>query len=296
MTAVLDLPQGANLQAAREWAAAAFAAAGIAQSCDDAAALLCHAAGLRRIDFLNDPGRVLTPSGRAVFSSHVQRRLAREPVTRIIGTRGFWDIDLDVAPGVLDPRADTETLVEAAVALLGGRTSGTLRILDLGCGSGAIICALLHAWPHAIGHAMDISQDACALTRRNASRCGVADRLTIDQRSWNHGLDGQFDLVLSNPPYIRSGALASLDPEVRLWDPVLALDGGADGLDAYRDLAVLTAPCLASGGWLVLEAGFDQAADITNILVAAGWVGLQTYNDLGGHVRAIAARCQQSGM
>ena len=255
--------------------------------------LLCDAVQIARLAFLQEPEQVLTPQQRERFLASVERRLAREPVTRIIGKRGFWDIELAVARDVLDPRGDTETLVEAALQIFDAKPDRPLRVADLGCGSGAIICALLHQWPTATGIAVDLSPQACALTQINAQSCGVAGQLSVLQRSWAGGLPGPFDLVISNPPYVPSADIAQLAPEVRLWDPALALDGGRDGLDAYRALSRIVPASLSVGGWLVLEVGFDQAASVTAILTEAGFGSVQTFADLGGHTRTLAAQYRQ---
>jgi release factor glutamine methyltransferase len=279
-----------TLLAARDRAAGLFADAGIEDAVSDATALLCHAAGITRAGLIANGDAPLPPDGQIAYAACVERRLAREPVTRIVGKRGFWDIELRVAPDVLDPRADTETLVAAALEIFADRRREPLRILDIGCGSGAIVCALLDQFAEASGLAIDVSAAACSLTRDNARLCGVAPRLTVQQQSWHSGISGQYDLVVSNPPYIRTGDLPALDPEVRKWDPVLALDGGADGLDAYRDLIRLAAPLLTPGGWLLLETGYDQGPDVTALLEAAGWREIRAFRDLGGHVRVLAAR------
>ena len=285
-----DAFAGLSLRSARDRAAGLFADSGIADAASDATTLLCHAAGITCAGLIADGDAPLRPDQQKAYAACVERRLAREPVTRIVGRRGFWDIELRVAPDVLDPRADTETLVAAALEIFADRGHEPLRILDLGCGSGAIICALLDQFTAASGLAVDVSAAACSLTQDNAHLCGVASRLTVRQQSWHSGISGQYDLVVSNPPYIRTGDLPTLDPEVRNWDPLLALDGGADGLDAYRDLLRLTVPALNPGGWLLLETGYDQRPDVTTLLETAGWRAIRAFRDLGGHVRVLAAR------
>ena len=265
MTGQRALPEGASLQDARNWAAGRFADAGIEEARADAIALTCYATGLTQLDFHRQPDFELDAGQRALLHECVRRRLAREPLTRIIGRRSFWEIDLLVEPDVLDPRADTETLVRTALQLLGERPDRVLRIADLGSGSGAIICALLDQWSNASGIAIDLSPQACALTAANARACNVADRLTVLNRSWGPDLPGRFDLVISNPPYIRTADIAGLDPEVRLWDPQLALDGGADGLNAYREIAAIAPALLEPEGWLILETGYDQARCVSTL-------------------------------
>ncbi|MCC2096984.1 MAG: peptide chain release factor N(5)-glutamine methyltransferase [Hyphomicrobiales bacterium] len=280
-----------TLQAARDRAACVFADAGIEDAVADATALLCHAAGINRAGLIANGDALLAPERQPAFAACVERRLAREPVTRIVGKRGFWDIELHVAPDVLDPRADSETIVSTALEIFGARRSEPLRMLDLGCGSGAIVCALLDQFPEARGVAVDLSGPACALTRDNARLCKVMDRLLVEQKDWNSGLpSGHYDLIVSNPPYIRTGDIAGLDPEVHLHDPALALDGGEDGLNAYRSLAAVTAAHLDPAGWMLLEIGFDQSGDVGDILKAAGWHSIVAYRDLGGHIRVLAAQ------
>lgn len=216
------------------------------------------------------------------------RRLAREPVHRILGRRAFWTLDLAITPAVLDPRPDTETLVEAALALAGPRRPA--RILDLGTGSGALLCALLVEWPEAIGIGVDRSIEACRVARRNAEVCGLGARALIVAGDWGAGLAGPFDVVVSNPPYIPSDAIRGLDPEVRDHDPALALDGGADGLDAYRAIVPLAARLLGPGGLLAVEVGWTQAADVAELLVRAGLDDVGRRRDLGGRERVVSGR------
>lgn len=214
-------------------------------------------------------------------------------MSRILGARGFWTLDLMVAPDVLDPRGDTETLVEATLALIAERAA-PLAILDLGAGSGAILCALLSELPNARGVAVDLSEAACAATRANLARCGLSDRAGILRGRWGDALAASvFDIIVSNPPYVRAGDLATLDPEVRLHDPALALDGGADGLDCYRDIAADLRRLLAPGGLVALEVGFDQAASVAALLRAQGLEIAGVARDAGGHERVVTARAQR---
>jgi len=290
LTGQRALPEGASLQDARNWAAGRFADAGIDEARVDATALTCYATGLTQLDFHRQPDLELDSGQRALLHECVRRRLAREPLTRIIGRRGFWEIDLLVEPDVLDPRADTETLVRAALQVFGAHPGRALRIADLGSGSGAIICALLDQWASASGIAVDQSPQACALTAANARACNVADRLMVLNQSWGLGLPGRFDLVISNPPYIPTADTAGLDPEVRLWDPQLALDGGADGLNAYREIAAIAPALLEPQGWLILETGHDQARSVTAVLTESGMSEPAQFTDLAGHVRALAVQ------
>ena len=211
-------------------------------------------------------------------------------MSRILGERGFWTLDLIVAPGVLDPRPDTETLIEAALSLVAEKRDAPLSILDLGSGSGAIVCALLSELPAARALAVDLSPDACAATAANLARCGLSDRAEVVQGRWAEALCGRFDLVVSNPPYVRTGDIAGLDPEVRLHDPAMALDGGADGLDCYRDIIRDQPRLLAEDAFVLFEVGFDQAASVAELLGAQGLQIERVARDAGGHERIVAAR------
>jgi len=212
-----------------------------------------------------------------------------EPISRLRGAREFWSLDLAIGPAALDPRADTETLVAAALAAFAGRRREAVRVLDLGTGSGAILCALLTELPGASGVAVDLSPQAAAVARANLTACGLGDRARVIVGSWGDALGGQYDLIVSNPPYIASAEIGGLELEVRDHDPHLALDGGADGLDAYRALAPALARLLAPrSGRFFVEIGAGQAARVTAILAAAGLEELKTLSDLSDHERVIA--------
>lgn len=191
---------------------------------------------------------------------------------------------------MLDPRPDTETVVVTALAGLAGRRAEPLRLLDLGTGSGAILCALLVEWPAATGLGVDRSWEACRIARANAAACGVGSRALLVCADWTAAARGPFDAIVSNPPYIETGALAGLDPEVRDHDPRLALDGGPDGLSAYRALAPALPHLLAPGGLAVLEIGWSQASAVTALLAGQGLSALATHRDGGGRDRVVAGR------
>jgi release factor glutamine methyltransferase len=271
-----------------------FDAAGVDTATEDARLLLRAACGLSRLDLATAPDALLTGGEEDRLSSYAARRTQHEPVSRILGERGFWTLDLVVAPDVLDPRADTETLIETALRLC--RDKPPTTILDLGSGSGAILCALLSEWPQAHGVAVDLSPHACRATMQNMRRCNLSDRAMVMRGRWGEALGaGRFDLIVSNPPYIATGDLAGLDPDVRLYDPALALDGGADGLDAYRaiicDLTRLATP----GAYALFEVGAGQAGDVAALLAAAGLTPEGVVRDLGGHERVVAARHGPAG-
>ncbi len=219
----------------------------------------------------------------------VKRRLAHEPVSRIIGQRGFWTLDLCLSPATLDPRPDSETLIELALEHMAQRQNKDqpLYIADLGTGTGALLLALLSEWPNAYGLGLDISLQALEIARCNAQRHALQERCAFVQGDWGACLTPVFDLVISNPPYIPSDDIAALKPDVRCYDPLLALDGGGDGLRAYERLLAATPQMLRSGGILILEAGWDQAADIIKLMQQAGFAHCTTRKDLGGHERAV---------
>jgi release factor glutamine methyltransferase len=249
----------------------------------DARLLLQRATGCSREDMILEPEREVAPAIADHFRRLVTRRLAHEPVSRILGEREFYGRTFKVTPDVLDPRPDTETLVDLALPLMGPSS----RILDLGTGSGAIIITLLAEWPDATGVATDFSAAALAVAAANAEALGVADRLSFVQGSWFGAVSGRFDLIVSNPPYIPSADIAGLEPDVRAYDPHLALAGGSDGLDPYRVIAAKAANHLMPGGCAVVEQGAGQADDVTAIFAAAGFHLVRQGIDLGGHIRCL---------
>ena len=215
-------------------------------------------------------------------------RLARVPVSRLLGWREFWGLPFALQPEVLDPRPETEGVVGAVLDAIGGRRSGALRLLDLGTGSGAILCALLHELPGGFGLGLDRSPSACRVARANADALGLGSRTAFACGSWGDALAGRFDVVVSNPPYIPRGDLAGLEPEVRDHDPLAALDGGADGLEAYRAISVQFGKLLAPGGVVAVECGHDQGAAVAALLGAgARLLDLRVLKDIAGHDRVI---------
>jgi release factor glutamine methyltransferase len=264
--------------------------AGVDNPALDARLLTCGAASLKAADLLRDPDFELGAENLARLRAFAARRaIAGEPVSRILGRREFWGLPLAISKDVLDPRADTEILVEAAVTALSARRGEALRVLDLGAGSGAILCALLTEWPNARGVALDLSAAASRLASENLAGCGLASRAKVIVGSWGDALDAQFDVIVSNPPYIASSEIASLSREVRDHDPRLALDGGEDGLDAYRAIAPLLQGSLDRDGRFFLEVGADQAE---RVVAAIGWPRseIATHRDLAGHVRVVSGR------
>ena len=222
------------------------------------------------------------------FEGLVARRLAGEPVDRILGRREFWGFDLRLSPDTLSPRADTETAVEASLAAL--RDVEAPRILDLGTGSGCILLALLAERPDAAGVGVDRALGAAAAAQANAQALGLAARAAFMVGDWTAALSVRFDLVVSNPPYIETAAIAGLDREVRAHDPLLALDGGADGLDAYRAILAQVAAVLAPGGAIVLELGAGQSGAVAQIALGNGLIVEVEARDLSGTIRVLTLR------
>ena len=264
--------------------------AGIGEPEADARVLVEAAAGVSGWVRRRDADAILDSAAAARLDGLLVRRLAREPVFRIVGRRAFWNLELEVTPAVLDPRPDTETIVTAALEALGARRDAPLRLLDLGVGSGAILLALLSELPRATGVGIDLSGAACEVARRNAQACGLADRAVMLEGDFAAHPGESFDLVVSNPPYVETAAVAELDPEVRDHDPLLALDGGPDGLDAYRAICTGLRDRLGPGGIAVLEVGAGQAAAVAALLREAGLHVAGTRRDLGGHERAVISR------
>lgn len=231
----------------------------------------------------------LPPETVERFAQLVRRRAAREPMAHLRGRVGFWDVELLVGPGVLVPRPETETLVEAALAAFPDRTAA-LTILDLGTGSGCLALTLLHLYPNARAVAVDRATAAIACCTENAVRLGLADRLELVQGDWAAAPAGPFDLIVSNPPYVAEHEFEALQPEVRDHEPHLALLGGPDGLDAYRALLPVAARRLAPAGHVILELGAGQADAVTALLDRHGLVRDGLRADLAGFPRALVAR------
>lgn len=266
----------------------AFAAQGIDSAPRAARFLLQGLLGIDGTVLMTRPELPLGDAAERVRDA-MRRRLAHEPVSRILGVREFYGREFLVTPDVLDPRPDTETVVDLALDIVraNGLQYEALQIADIGTGSGILIATLLAELPNARGVATDVSTAALAVAQRNAERLGVAGRASFVA---THGLDGctvPFDLVVSNPPYIATGDIPGLEREVRDYDPHLALDGGADGLGVYREIAKI-ARNPARPMRLVLEIGAGQVSDVKDIFSLEGWLALEQKKDLGGHVRAVA--------
>jgi release factor glutamine methyltransferase len=266
-------------------AATVLAAAGIENPRREARLLLAHAAGIDQAALLRDMHAPLAAPG---FMALVQRRAAREPLALITGRQGFWTLDLAVSADTLIPRADSEAIVEAALAACHGQT--VQCVLDLGTGTGALLLAVLTELPGATGIGVDRAEGAARLARRNAAALGLSGRTAFVCGDWAAALDARFDLVLSNPPYIESGAIAGLMPEVARHEPRRALDGGPDGLDAYRAILAALPALLTPGGTAVLELGIGQAPAVSAIAESQGLAVAGLHDDLSGVARAIVLR------
>jgi release factor glutamine methyltransferase len=248
----------------------------------DAELLMAHALGISRENLLLHHFDQAAPPS---FEPLLQRRLAREPVAYIVGRRAFWTIELEVGPGVLIPRPDSETLIEAAIDIFG--PEGPATILDLGTGPGTLLLAALDQWPRATGLGVDRSGTALGFAVRNAGRLGLAGRVRFARGDWGEGLAERFDLVLCNPPYVETGA--ALAPEVADWEPAAALYAGADGLDAYRRLAPQLGRLLAPGGAACVEIGAGQLAPAGALFAERGFT-VSSREDLNGVPRSLILR------
>jgi release factor glutamine methyltransferase len=285
------LNAGAAVSEAGRRMAQAFRLAGLEDAEVDARALLGHALHLDRAQLISHSDRILDAREIEVASALAARRLKREPVARILGHKEFWNQMLEVTPAVLVPRPETETVVEAALDFVarGGSRRERLRILDIGTGSGALLLALLGELPNATGIGTDISAAALEVARGNAERNGLAVRCTFVACDIAARVQGPFDLIVSNPPYVAHGEIASLAPEVRDYDPALALDGGPDGLDAYRVIAAQGRRLLAPGGALIVELGAGQEQAVRALFTKAGLIVAAARDDLAGIPRALGA-------
>jgi release factor glutamine methyltransferase len=233
----------------------------------EARLLLAHAVGLTRNDLIRDPERRIETTD---FETLLTRRIRREPLALIVGRREFWSLDFKVSPATLIPRADSETLVEAALAIFADRPPPR-RILDLGTGTGCLLLALLAEFPSAFGIGLDRGPDAAALAQLNARQLGLVDRCAFLVSDWTNSIAGRFDLIVANPPYIRGGDIGSLMPEVACHEPHSALDGGVDGYDAYRAIIPNLKHNLEPNGVVVLELGQGQATYVTDLALAVGF-------------------------
>lgn len=291
--------------------------AGIDSAALDARLLIAHALGISRAEMLTQGERLLSADEAQRIGALIARRAAYEPVSRILGAREFWSLPFGLNEATLDPRPDSETLVEMALGMAGSISSGRseglrqaplpdpphggegtaaglpMRILDLGTGSGCLLLSLLHELPDACGIGIDIAPRAVEQAQVNAERLGLAERASFSVANWNHASlaellhDAEFDLIVSNPPYIPRSDLAGLMPDVRDYDPRAALDGGEDGLDPYRLLIPQLPALLAPNGCAVFEVGTGQAQTVADIFRQAGFRDVSIRRDFGGIDRCV---------
>ena len=273
---------------------ASFRAAGLQTPELDARLLVLEACSLSPEAYILRPEIPVGAVEAGLIRTFEARRIAREPVSRILGYREFWGRRFSIGPAVLDPRPDTETVIEAALKVIDGRRQ--IRILDLGTGSGCILLTLLAEMPQAWGVGADISAEALSLARINAEQLGVSPRATFVRCDWCETFAGPFGLIISNPPYIERARIGTLDDEVRRHDPLLSLDGGTDGLAAYRRIAADSGRITAPGAWVVLEVGTGQARQVTALFADAGWEiepdGPRLFQDLSRIDRVVAIKRQ----
>ena len=263
--------------------------ANIENAAGEARLLVAHATGLTRTDLVAQPDKKISPETATLLAALVERRMAREPMSHLIGRRGFWTLEFAVGPAVLDPRPDSETLVEAALDQFPDKLTA-MSVLDLGTGSGCLLLSVLSERPSAWGMGIDLSSDALAVAARNAADAELGGRARFLCGNWGQAIAGSFDLILCNPPYIQSGEIEGLAPEVANFEPYLALDGGISGYDAYREVGPEIARLLAPDGAAVVEAGAGQMSEIARLFSASALRVQEVRKDLGGIERAAIFR------
>jgi len=270
-------------------ARARLAMAGVDDPALDARLIVEHFSGTTRTQAIADPERSMDGNAIAAIEAALRRRAGGEPVHRILGYREFYGLRLSLSPETLEPRPDTEILVDTVLVYLKdlAKAQSRLHILDMGTGTGAICLALLSECPDASGVGSDISADALLTARSNAERNGLQDRFQVVQSSWFENIQGSFHAIVSNPPYIASNVIHDLAPEVTKFDPVAALDGGPDGLDAYHAIAKDAARFMRPGGFVGLEIGYDQRNDVMAIFEAKGFKCLKSVKDYGQNDRVL---------
>ena len=267
-------------------AAVRLEAAGVEEARRDARLLLAEALGVEAHRLILEPQTNVPSEAADRFAGFVAARAARVPVSRILGRREFWGLTFRLSPATLDPRPDSETLVEAVLKAFPDRTA-PLRVLDFGTGTGCLLLAVLSEYPNATGLGIDKAEEAVATASANAGDLGLAARAEFRTGDWGEGLAGVFDIILSNPPYIEAAVVPALAPEVARHDPLLALAGGADGQDAYRRLLPDVARLLAPQGHAFLELGQGQAADVAALAQQCGLMQRALHDDLAGIARCL---------
>ena len=293
----MNFPPAGTLGALLRLAKQRLGEAGVEDPGLEARLLVEHFTATTRTDAIASPERPVDAEAVRKVEAAIGRRIAGEPVHRILGWREFYGLKLTLSPATLEPRPDTETLVDLVLpdARRIAAIRGRCRILDLGTGTGAIALALLSLVPEAEAVGTDISQEALETARRNAEINGYAARFDVLKSSWLDSVDGLFDLVLSNPPYIATEEIKTLEPSVREHDPVASLDGGPDGLEAYRAIAAGAHCHLTAGGLVGVETGHDQKAAVAAIFASHGYRTVKTARDLGGRDRAMVFALAQGG-
>ncbi len=272
----------------------AFRDVGIETAQRDARLLMLDAVGIAHPDLIRAPREAIGTAAAEKLAANAERRLRREPVARILGEWEFWSLPFALHPETLVPRPDSETVVAAALIALGPRRheSDGVRVLDLGTGTGCLLVSLLHEMPGASGLGVDLSEAAVATARFNAARNGVEARAEFVVSDWIEKVEGRFDLVVSNPPYIADPVIEGLEPEVRVHDPRLALSGGPDGLEAYRRIIGFLPRILAPAGAAALEIGSDQSETVAALARAAGFTVEGPFADFGARPRALVLRAK----
>ena len=260
-------------------------AAGVVTADRDARVIISNHTGFEWADIVAREQSEISPANLERIAADVERRIAGEPVSRIYGERQFWGLDFKICDDTLDPRPDTETIIDVALNHFG--TSPPANILDLGTGSGCIIIALLSEWKQARGVAIDLSLNVVKTAMGNARHNKVEDRLSVYCGSWGRALNKKFDLIVSNPPYIPNPVIPTLSKEVRNHDPILALDGGPDGLKAYRDILTEMKRLLSEDGIALFEIGYNQQSDVVRLVGESGFSVKGVHHDLSGLPRVV---------
>lgn len=290
MKAAVVLPAPlATLSALLREARRRLSRAGVQDAALDARLMVEHFSATTRAQAISEPDRIVDPAAVAAVDAALARRIAGEPVHRILGYREFYGLRLALSAETLEPRPDTETLVDAVLpfARKTVEDTGNCRILDLGTGTGAVALALLSAVPTAVATGADISKEALATAARNAERLDLASRFTALESDWFSKISGRYHAIVSNPPYIRLNDIEALQAEVRDFDPPRALDGGKDGLDAYRVISAGAKACLQEEGIVAVEIGSTQKEDVTALFEQAGFVLAAAHRDLSGNDRVL---------
>jgi release factor glutamine methyltransferase len=279
---------GLTFDQLRREAARHLSELGIETSAVDAKLLLTHAAGYSAAELIANGGEKVPAAVYERFETMLARRQAREPIAYIVGKQAFWSLEFTVDQNVLIPRPETEGVVECALDLI--KNIPTPTICDIGTGSGAILISLLHERQYARGVGVDISTNALEIARKNAEIINVADRITFLKSDYLEEVVDQFDLIVSNPPYITDEAMLQLATDVHRYEPGLALEGGRDGLQAYRRIINGLAAKLTPGGFVVFEIGYDQGDDVSKLLSEQGFSDILVGSDLAGHDRVVSAK------